>query len=75
MSAIDLEEKRYYISLAYSGDGWKSKVLHMKPAQVIAIYNNLKNSGRIDAIKRKFNPTKKDLEYKQISIAEYMEER
>lgn len=75
MSSINIETKRFYISNAYEGIGWKEKVMRMRPAQVVAVYNKFKKDGKIDAVRRRLQPTKKDIQVHQISIAEYMEGR
>lgn len=42
----DLEQKRKYIYKMYPGNNWHNKVMTMPPAQVIAIYQNMKNRNQ-----------------------------
>ena len=44
---MPIEAMRERIAKAYSGERWKNKVKFMKPAQVIAIFKNLSERGRI----------------------------
>ncbi len=42
----DLEQKRNYIYKMYPGYRWHNKVMNMPPAQVIAIYQKMKNKNQ-----------------------------
>ena len=42
----DLEQKRNYIYKMYPGNNWHNKVMAMPPAQVIAIYQKMKNRNQ-----------------------------
>lgn len=47
MDDMETEKKRALISDAYPGEKWKTKVLNMSPAQVIAVHIRLLNQGKL----------------------------
>lgn len=45
---MTVEQKKAAISKAYPGDAWKRKVEKMKAGQIMAVYQNLLHSGKLD---------------------------
>lgn len=43
---MNIEQMRLFVSEAYKGDSWKTRVKSMSDEQVIAIYCSLKKRGR-----------------------------
>lgn len=62
---MTLNEMRAYISKQYPGMKWKARVANMRPDQVIAIYNSFKERNKV-------KPNKKQEEYHQIDMFEYL---
>lgn len=47
MDDMETEKKRALIAEAYPGENWKTKVLSMSPAQVVAVHIRLLNQGKL----------------------------
>lgn len=69
MTDAQIANMRATISKQYTGLYWKAKVSKMPVKQVIAIYNTMKETGRLDR-----KPVVMEEPYHQINIFEYMEE-
>lgn len=41
------EQMRQALLRAYSGEGWKKKVLKMPADQIFVVYTRIKNAGKI----------------------------
>lgn len=65
MATMNVANMRTYVSNAYEGDEWKTKVSKMSDGQVIAIYHSL--LGR-----KKKHPPKEKEEYRQMTIFDYI---
>lgn len=44
---MSISEMKYYVASAYPGYNWKNKVVRMNEQQLFAIFNRLKDAGKI----------------------------